>query len=169
MVFLLGTAALNIWLYIAIPKTFFSEQDTGVLIGGIQADQSTSFRAMRGKLQDFAKIIRDDPAVNNVTGFTGGSRVNSGMMFITLKPRGVEPKETAQQIIDRLRVKLAKEPGAVLFLMAVHRIFRRQRQANASYHIMLLFDPGGAARAGSRKYAKRSGPAATGGRKPDQQ
>lgn len=66
---------------------------------------------MRGKLQDFMKIIRDDPAVNNVTGFTGGSRVNSGMMFITLKPRG-ERKETAQQVIDRLRVKLAKEPGA---------------------------------------------------------
>ncbi|SQB53656.1 multidrug resistance protein [Escherichia coli] len=56
------------------------------------------------------KIIRDDPAVDNVTGFTGGSRVNSGMMFITLKPRD-ERSETAQQIIDRLRVKLAKEPG----------------------------------------------------------
>lgn len=83
-----------------------------MLMGGIQADQSISFRAMRGKLQDFMKIIRDDPAVNNVTGFTGGSRVNSGMMFITLKPRG-ERKETAQQIIDRLRVKLAKNtaPG----------------------------------------------------------
>lgn len=78
-----------------------------MLMGGIQADQSISFQAMRGKLQDFMKIIRDDPAVDNVTGFTGGSRVNSGMMFITLKPRG----ETAQQIIDRLRVKLAKEPG----------------------------------------------------------
>lgn len=71
-------------------------------MGGIQADQSISFQAMRGKLQDFMKIIRDDPAVDNVTGFTGGSRVNSGMMFITLKPRG-ERSETAQQIIDRLR------------------------------------------------------------------
>ncbi len=82
-VVLLGTIALNIWLYISIPKTFFPEQDTGVLMGGIQADQSISFQAMRGKLQDFMKIIRDDPAVDNVTGFTGGSRVNSGMMFIT--------------------------------------------------------------------------------------
>lgn len=81
-VVLLGTIALNIWLYISIPKTFFPEQDTGVLMGGIQADQSISFQAMRGKLQDFMKIIRDDPAVDNVTGFTGGSRVNSGMMFI---------------------------------------------------------------------------------------
>ncbi|STH10615.1 multidrug resistance protein [Escherichia coli] len=66
-VVLLGTIALNIWLYISIPKTFFPEQDTGVLMGGIQADQSISFQAMRGKLQDFMKIIRDDPAVDNVT------------------------------------------------------------------------------------------------------
>ncbi|EHK5681488.1 multidrug transporter subunit MdtC [Salmonella enterica] len=135
----LGTIALNIWLYIAIPKTFFPEQDTGVLMGGIQADQSISFQAMRGKLQDFMKIIRDDPAVNNVTGFTGGSRVNSGMMFITLKPRG-ERKETAQQIIDRLRAKLAKEPGARLFLMAVQDIRVGGRQANASYQYTLLSD-----------------------------
>jgi multidrug efflux pump len=107
---LLGTIALSVWLYISIPKTFFPEQDTGVLMGGIQADQSISFQAMRGKLQDFMKIIREDPAVDNVTGFTGGSRVNSGMMFITLKPRD-QRHETAQQIIDRLRKKLAKEPG----------------------------------------------------------
>lgn len=153
----LGTVALNIWLYIAIPKTFFPEQDTGVLMGGIQADQSISFQAMRGKLQDFMKIIRDDPAVNNVTGFTGGSRVNSGMMFITLKPRG-ERKETAQQIIDRLRVKLAKEPGARLFLMAVQDIRVGGRQANASYQYTLLSDSLAALREWGRKYAKRSRP-----------
>ncbi|GAB0623258.1 hypothetical protein DZ11F45_19980 [Escherichia coli] len=133
------TIALNIWLYISIPKTFFPEQDTGVLMGGIQADQSISFQAMRGKLQDFMKIIRDDPAVDNVTGFTGGSRVNSGMMFITLKPRD-ERSETAQQIIDRLRVKLAKEPGANLFLMAVQDIRVGGRQSNASYQYTLLSD-----------------------------
>ena len=138
-VVLLGTIALNIWLYISIPKTFFPEQDTGVLMGGIQADQSISFQAMRGKLQDFMKIIRDDPAVDNVTGFTGGSRVNSGMMFITLKSRG-ERHETAQQVIDRLRVALAKEPGANLFLMAVQDIRVGGRQANASYQYALLSD-----------------------------
>lgn len=119
---------------------------------------------MRGKLQDFMKIIRDDPAVNNVTGFTGGSRVNSGMMFITLKPRG-ERKETAQQVIDRLRVKLAKEPGAGLFLMAVQDIRVGGRQANASYQYTLLSDSCRRCASGSRKYAKRSRPAATGGRK----
>jgi len=138
-VVLLATIALNVWLYISIPKTFFPEQDTGVVMGNIQADQSISFQAMRGKLQDFMKIIREDKAVDNVTGFTGGSRVNSGMMFITLKSRG-ERNETAQQVIDRLRKKLAKEPGANLFLMAVQDIRVGGRQANAGYQYTLLSD-----------------------------
>jgi multidrug efflux pump len=136
---LIATIVLNVWLYIAIPKTFFPEQDTGRLMGNIQADQSISFQAMRGKLQDFMKIIREDPAVDNVTGFTGGSRVNSGMMFISLKPLG-ERTETAQQVIDRLRKALAKEPGASLFLMAVQDIRVGGRQANASYQYTLLSD-----------------------------
>ncbi len=136
---LLATIALNVWLYIAIPKTFFPEQDTGALMGGIQGDQSISFQAMRGKLQDFMTIIHADPAVDNVTGFTGGSRVNSGMMFITLKPLS-ERNESAQQIIDRLRKKLAKEPGASLFLMAVQDIRVGGRQSNASYQYSLLSD-----------------------------
>ena len=110
-----------------------------LLMGGIQADQSISFQAMRGKLQDFMKIIREDPAVDNVTGFTGGSRVNSGMMFITLKPRD-QRHETAQQVIDRLRKKLANEPGANLFLMAVQDIRVGGRQSNASYQYTLLSD-----------------------------
>ncbi|WP_288709769.1 efflux RND transporter permease subunit, partial [uncultured Serratia sp.] len=79
----LATIALNVWLYISIPKTFFPEQDTGRLMGFIQADQSISFQAMRGKLEDFMKIVREDPDVENVTGFTGGSRTNSGSMFIS--------------------------------------------------------------------------------------
>ncbi len=135
-----GTIALSVWLYISIPKTFFPEQDTGVLMGGIRGrSEHLVPRAMRGKLEDFMKIIREDPAVDNVTGFTGGSRVNSGMMFITLKSRD-ERHETAQQIIDRLRKKLAKEPGANLFLMAVQDIRVGGRQANASYQYTLLSD-----------------------------
>ncbi|QCT22064.1 multidrug efflux RND transporter permease subunit MdtC [Jejubacter calystegiae] len=136
---LLATIALNVWLYITIPKTFFPEQDTGALMGGIQGDQSISFQAMRGKLQDFMTIIHADPAVDNVTGFTGGSRVNSGMMFITLKPLS-ERLESAQQVIDRLRKKLMKEPGASLFLMAVQDIRVGGRQSNASYQYSLLSD-----------------------------
>jgi multidrug efflux pump len=136
---LLATIGLTIYLYITIPKTFFPEQDTGRLMGFISADQSISFQAMRGKLSDFMKIIREDPAVDNVTGFTGGSRTNSGSMFISLKPLS-ERKESAQQIIARLRVKLAKEPGASLFLMPVQDIRVGGRQANASYQYTLLSD-----------------------------
>ncbi|MFD1802460.1 multidrug efflux RND transporter permease subunit MdtC [Mixta tenebrionis] len=136
---LLATVGLTVYLYITIPKTFFPEQDTGRLMGFISADQSISFQAMRGKLADFMKIIREDPAVDNVTGFTGGSRTNSGSMFISLKPLS-ERKESAQQIIARLRVKLAKEPGASLFLMPVQDIRVGGRQANASYQYTLLSD-----------------------------
>ncbi|AIJ09441.1 MULTISPECIES: multidrug efflux RND transporter permease subunit MdtC [Edwardsiella] len=139
LLMLLAVIGLNIWLYISIPKTFFPQQDTGRLMGFIQADQSISFQAMRGKLQDFMRIVRADPDVDNVTGFTGGARVNSGMMFIALKPQG-ERKQDAQQVIARLRAKLAHEPGANLFLMAVQDIRAGGRQGNASYQYTLLSD-----------------------------
>ncbi|MFZ1871745.1 MAG: multidrug efflux RND transporter permease subunit MdtC [Chania sp.] len=135
----LATIALNVWLYISIPKTFFPEQDTGRLMGFIQADQSISFQAMRGKLEDFMKIVREDKDVDNVTGFTGGSRTNSGSMFISLKPLS-ERSDDAQKVIARLRAKLAKEPGASLFLMAVQDIRAGGRQSNASYQYTLLAD-----------------------------
>jgi len=135
----LATIALNVWLYISIPKTFFPEQDTGRLMGFIQADQSISFQAMRVKLEDFMKIVREDPDVENVTGFTGGSRTNSGSMFISLKPLSVR-SDDAQKVIARLRARLAKEPGASLFLMAVQDIRVGGRQANASYQYTLLAD-----------------------------
>ncbi|MGM7915281.1 multidrug efflux RND transporter permease subunit MdtC [Yersinia enterocolitica] len=139
MVVLLSTIALNVWLYISIPKTFFPEQDTGRMMGFIQADQSISFQAMQQKLKDFMKIVSADPAVDNVTGFTGGSRTNSGSMFISLKPLS-ERSETAQQVITRLRGKLAKEPGASLFLSPVQDIRVGSRQSNASYQFTLLAD-----------------------------
>ncbi|TBM24053.1 multidrug efflux RND transporter permease subunit MdtC [Hafnia paralvei] len=139
LLILIATIGLNVWLYISIPKTFFPEQDVGRLMGFIQADQSISFQAMRGKLQDFMKIVRNDPDVDNVTGFTGGSSTNSGMMFISLKPLS-ERKDSAQQVIARLRGKLAKEPGANLFLMAEQDIRVGGRQGNASYQYTLLSD-----------------------------
>ncbi|MBH3052828.1 multidrug efflux RND transporter permease subunit MdtC [Serratia marcescens] len=146
----LATVALNVWLYISIPKTFFPEQDTGRLMGFIQADQSISFQAMRGKLEDFMKIVREDPDVENVTGFTGGSRTNSGSMFISLKPLSVR-SDDAQKVIARLRARLAKEPGASLFLMAVQDIRVGGRQANASYQYTLLADDLAALREGEPK------------------
>jgi multidrug efflux pump len=136
---LLATICLNVYLYIVVPKGFFPQQDTGRLVGGIQADQSISFQAMRVKLADFMTIVASDPAVDNVVGFTGGSQRNSGRMFIALKPKS-ERKESADQIIARLRVKLAKEPGASLFLVPVQDIRIGGRQANAQYQYTLQAD-----------------------------
>ncbi|MDF7651923.1 multidrug efflux RND transporter permease subunit MdtC [Erwiniaceae bacterium L1_54_3] len=139
LMMLLATVGLTVWLFISIPKTFMPEQDTGRLNGFISADQSISFQAMRGKLQDFMNIIKADPAVDNVTGFTGGSRTNSGSMFVSLKPLS-ERSENAQEVIARLRTKLAKEPGANLYLNAVQDIRIGGRESNASYQYSLLSD-----------------------------
>jgi len=139
IVVLAATIALNIYLYVVIPKGFFPQQDTGRLIGGIRGDQSISFQAMRQKLTDFMTIVRSDPAVENVVGFTGGQQRNSGMMFVGLKPIG-ERKETADQVIARLRGKLAKEPGADLFLQPVQDIRIGGRAANAQWQYTLQAD-----------------------------
>ncbi|PVY80259.1 multidrug efflux pump [Cupriavidus alkaliphilus] len=136
---LLATIALNVYLYVIVPKGFFPQQDTGRLIGFIRADQATSFQAMRGKLDNFIKIVQSDPAVVNVTGFTGGSQRNTGQMFVTLKPLS-ERKESADAIIARLRGKLAKEPGASLFLQSVQDIRVGGRQSSSQYQFTLQSD-----------------------------
>jgi multidrug efflux pump len=139
MLTLAGTVALNVYLYVIVPKGFFPEQDTGRLVGSIQADQAISFQAMQKKLSDFMTIIRNDPAVENVVGFTGGSRTNSGFMFISLKPLGPR-KAPAARVIARLRGKLAHEPGARLFLVPVQDIRVGGRQSNAAYQFTLQAD-----------------------------
>jgi multidrug efflux pump len=139
MLVLLATVCLNVYLYVIIPKGFFPQQDTGRLVGGIQADQSISFQAMRQKLADFMTIVSADPGVENVVGFTGGAQRNSGMMFVALKPLP-QRRETADQVIARLRIKLAKEPGANLFLQPVQDIRIGGRQSNAQYQFTLQAD-----------------------------
>ncbi len=99
---LVGIVALNVYLFVIVPKGFFPQQDLGQLNGGMRADQSISFQAMQGKLQQLVDIIRKDPAVQTVVGFTGGQRAGGGFMFATLKPR-VERKDDSQTVIARLR------------------------------------------------------------------
>ena len=136
---LLATVALTVGLFITLPKAFLPEQDTGRISGNIQADQSISFQAMRDKLADFMRIVSADPAVDNVTGFTGGMRTNSGSLYISLKPLA-ERKVSARQVIDRLRNALANEPGARLYLNPVQDIHTGGRSSNASYQYTLLSD-----------------------------
>jgi multidrug efflux pump len=109
------------------------------MIGFIRADQSISFQAMRRKFRQFIGIVRADSAIQNVVGFTGGFQTNSGFMFTQLKPLS-ERKVSADQVIARLRVKLAQVAGANLFLQAVQDIRVGGRQASSQYQFTLQSD-----------------------------
>jgi multidrug efflux pump len=139
MLVLLVAVGLNVFLFYKIPKGFFPQQDTGRMIGGIQADQSISFQLMRQKLQQFIGIIKADPAVESVVGFTGGGQTNSGFVFVALKSLG-ERKLSVDQVIARLRGKLNEVAGARLFLQAVQDITVGGRQSNAQYQYTLQGD-----------------------------
>jgi multidrug efflux pump len=136
---LLVTIVTNVELYRIIPKGFFPQQDTGRINGSIQADQSISFQLMRQKLEQFVDIIRKDPAVETVVGFTGTGQTNGGFMFLSLKPLG-ERKITADQVINRLSGELAQIPGATMYLQAVQDIRVGGRAANAQYQFTLQAD-----------------------------
>jgi multidrug efflux pump len=139
MVILAATIVLNIYLYVVVPKGFFPQQDTGRLNGNIKADQSISFQAMQIKLQRFIDQVGKDPAVDLVMGFTGGGNRNNANMFVSLKPLS-ERKESADQVIARLRKKLSGEAGAQLFLQSVQDIRIGGRAGNAQYQYTLQGD-----------------------------
>jgi multidrug efflux pump len=136
---LIATVCLNGYLFWAVPKGLFPQQDTGRVVGGIQADQSISFQAMQQKLTQFITIIQKDPAVDSVAGFTGGGQTNSGFVFMSLKPRA-ERKISADQVIGRMRRELSQVPGATLFLQSVQDIRVGGRQTNAQYQYTLQAD-----------------------------
>jgi multidrug efflux pump len=136
---LLVTVGLNVYLFVLIPKGLFPQQDTGRMIGGIQADQSISFQLMRRKLTEFIRIIKDDPAVATVVGFTGGGQTNSGFVFVALKPLA-ERELSVDQVIGRLRPRLARVTGARLFLQSVQDVRAGGRQSNAQYQYTLTGD-----------------------------
>ncbi len=139
MLSLAATIVLAIYLFTIIPKGFFPQQDTGRMIGGVQADQSISFQLMEKKLTQFIDIIRADPAVENIVGFTGGGQTNSGFVFVVLKPLS-ERKLSVGQVIGRLRGKLNQVAGARLFLQAAQDIRVGGRQSNAEYQYSLQGD-----------------------------
>jgi multidrug efflux pump len=141
MVILAFVVALNVFLFAAAPKGFFPQQDTGQINGGIRADQSISFQAMQEKLRQLVNIIKRDPAVDTVVGFTGGSRAGGGFMFVNLKPVGERAKgENGQAVIARLRPKLAKVTGVQMFLNPVQDLRMGGRQSNSTYQYTLKSD-----------------------------
>jgi multidrug efflux pump len=137
-----ATLALNIYLFLIVPKDFFPQQDTGRLNGSIVGDQSISYQAMIGKLKTLAGIALSDPAVSSVLAFSGGgggTTINTGRFFIALKPLE-ERKVSADEIINRLRPRLAGVPGATLYLQAVQDVRIGARMSSAQYQYTIQSD-----------------------------
>ena len=135
---LLLVVAANVWMYIVVPKGFFPQQDTGVIMGGIRADQSASFQDMEVKLARLVRILSADPAVDQVSAHISGGRGGGGV-FISLKPleeRGI----SAQQVIGRLRGKMSSEPGLQIFLQAAQDIMMGGRSSRSQYQYTLQAD-----------------------------
>ena len=140
MLSLIATVALNCYMFrYEMTYGLFPVQDTGLIIGSIQGDQSISFQAMREKLTELQTIVQKDPAVDSVAGFTGGRQTNSGFVYISLKPYS-QRKATADDVVNRLRDKLAQVAGARLYLFAVSDLRTGGRQSNAAYQYTLLSD-----------------------------
>jgi multidrug efflux pump len=141
----LATIALTMYLYVVIPKGFFPQQDTGRMTGQIQADMATSFGAMRGRVEQAAAIIQSDPAVQNVMTFLGGGGgggaggINNARMFITLKDIS-QRKDSADQVIARLRPRLARVAGASVFLQSIQTLRIGTRIVGAQYQYTLQSD-----------------------------
>ena len=136
----IGTAALSVYMFSAVNKGFFPQQDTGRINGFIQADQDTSFVEMSKKMRAFTDIVMADPAVDTVTSFTGGGNgTSTARMFAQLKPLA-ERKIDADHVIARLRGKTAHIPGASLFLQSVQDVTIGGRFGGAQYQYTLQAD-----------------------------
>ncbi|HLW84264.1 MAG TPA: multidrug efflux RND transporter permease subunit [Candidatus Sulfotelmatobacter sp.] len=143
-------ACLSVFLYIKVPKGFFPQQDTGRIMGGVMAEQDISFQSMADKMTRYVTIVMKDPAVDTVVGFTGGNTaLNQGRFFMMLKPldqrNDCKPKHfwqrcpvvTADDVINRLRGKLAVVPGATLILQSAQDLTIGGRFGNAQYQYTL--------------------------------
>ncbi|HZY18084.1 MAG TPA: efflux RND transporter permease subunit [Ramlibacter sp.] len=141
LLILVAVVGINAWLLVKIPKGFFPQQDTGQINGGLRADQSISFQAMQEKLRELVNIIRADPAVDTVVGFTGGGRAGGGFVFVNLKPASERPPgERGQAVIARLRPQLARIAGITLFLSPVQDLRMGARSSNSTYQYTLKSD-----------------------------
>lgn len=139
LISLLATIALNVVLYVKVPKTFMPQQDTGQIMGSIRGDDGMSFQVMQPKIEAYRAAVLADPAVESVAGFVGGrSGVNNAFMIVRLKPLS-ERKISAQQVVERIRRTQPKVPGGRLFLMPEQDLqFGGGRQASSQYAYKLI-------------------------------
>jgi multidrug efflux pump len=137
LVVLIMVVALNVVFIIKIPKGFFPQQDTGALVGGVQGPQDASFPVMNQSVQAIVKTVKADPAVANVIGYVGTG--NGGFIYVALKPLN-QRKIDAPAIINRLRPKLNRLPGASVFLQAAQDLRIGGRGSNALYQYTIQSD-----------------------------
>src|ERR1700733_6941140 len=135
---LLGSTALNFYLFNVVPKGFFPQQDSGTLLGGVQADPGISFQLMRKKLEQIQTIVQKDPAVDSVVANTGGRQTNSGNVWVTLKP--LQQRDSVAMVTARLRERLAQVSGARLYLQPMQDIHIGGRQSLSQYQFTLQAD-----------------------------
>ena len=135
---LVGSTALNFYLFDVVPKGFFPQQDAGTLLGGVQADPAISFQLMRKKLEQIQTIVQKDPAVDTVVANTGGKQTNSGNVWVTLKP--LQNRDAVAVVTARLREKLAQVSGARLYLQPMQDIRIGGRQSLSQYQFTLQAD-----------------------------
>jgi multidrug efflux pump len=129
---------VNVGLYYVVPKGFFPQQDTGRISGMIIGDQDVSFDAMKVKMAEYIRIVRQDPAVQNVLASVGGGGAqNTARMFVILKPLNQRRGVSADMVINRLRPKLSHVPGATLYFQAVQDLQIGGRAGNAQYQYTL--------------------------------
>jgi multidrug efflux pump len=140
LVLLAAIIALTVYLYIVVPKGFFPQQQSPLIMAGVRADESVSFQSMQDKLQQVVKIIKTDRAVQSVVGFTGGSRAGGAFIMIALKPVGQRHGLTSADVIQRLQRKLQPVSGVRLFLTPVQDLRIGGRQGNSTYQYTLMAD-----------------------------
>ncbi|HEX7381963.1 MAG TPA: efflux RND transporter permease subunit [Nevskiaceae bacterium] len=138
-----GALGLTMWLYTAVPKGLFPQQDTGQMMGTVMASPSISFDAMSTRIEQATKILMADPAVATVSAFTGGSGwragSNRGSLFVALKP-WPQRHESVDQVINRLRPEFAKLVGVNIFMRPVQDLHAGSGSGNASFTYALRGD-----------------------------
>jgi multidrug efflux pump len=138
------TIALNVVVIVRIPKGFFPQQDTGAVVGGVQGPQDASFAFMNYSIQQLVKVIRTNPNIAHVNAYTGGNgSSNGGFIYIALKPLGNGPghrKDSAMQVINEIRPKMARLPVASAFLQPVQDLRIGGRSSNALYQYTVQSD-----------------------------
>jgi len=140
LVLLAAIIGLTVYLYVVVPKGFFPQQQSPLLMAGVRADESVSFQSMQDKLQQIVKIIKTDRAVQSVVGFTGGSRAGGAFIMISLKPVEQRHGLTSADVIQRLQARLQPVSGIRLFLSPVQDLRVGGRQGNSTYQYTLMAD-----------------------------